>query len=247
MTERDLGRLDRFPSAEALARGLAELFVNEAETAITERGGFYVALAGGTTPMAAYALLACDEFAKRVLWDDVYVYFGDERCVKPDDPLSNYKNAFDALLSLVPIPRANIHRMRGEIDPTTAAQEYAKILRDDLGEYLVLDFLMLGMGNDGHTASLFPGIDPLTDSGHLVRVTYSQATQTSRLSITPEIINGARVVAIATEGSTKSAALAQAREGVYNPTKCPIQIVNPASGQLIWLVDDLAAGMLTKK
>lgn len=247
MSGRPVGKIDVFATPEALARALAERFVDEAATAQTERGGFYVALAGGTTPTAAYRLLATPAFAERVSWDDVYVYFGDERCVGPDDPLSNYKNARDALLSLVPIPERNIHRMRGEIDRERAAEAYAAILREDLGEDLAFDLLMLGMGPDGHTASLFPGTDPLEDTDRLVKPAYSEATQTNRLSITPKVINAARSVVIATEGAPKAAALARAREGEYDPTACPVQIVAPASGDLLWLVDDLAAGMLTKR
>jgi len=246
MSDRETGTIDIFGTSEALARALAERFADEAQTAQTERGGFYVALAGGTTPTAAYRLLATEAFEERFSWDDVYVYFGDERCVKPDDPLSNYKNAYDSLLSLVPIPERNIHRMRGEIEPAEAAERYAKILRDDLGEDLCLDLLMLGMGADGHTASLFPGADPLAETDRLVRPTYSKATQNHRLSITPKIINAARSVVIATEGAEKATALARALQGDYDPTNCPVQIVAPESGELHWLVDDLAAGMLKK-
>ncbi len=246
MTARNLGRLDVFPNAERLATALADLFINKAETAQTERGSFYVALAGGTTPTAAYALLAMEPYVDRISWDDIFVYFGDERCVKPDDPLSNYKTALDTLLSHVPIPERNIHRMRGEIDPLEAATDYAKVLRDDLGEYLRFDLLMLGLGKDGHTASLFPGTDPLTDTDRLVRPTYSKETQTDRLTITPKIINSARAVVIATEGPTKSTAVAIARQGAFDPTACPAQIVDPVGGDLIWLIDELAAGMLAK-
>ena len=247
MTERNLGRLDVYPNADELATALADLFADEAETAQTERGAFYVALAGGTTPTAAYQLLASDAYAERISWNDVYVYFGDERCVKPDDPLSNYKTAFDALLSHVPIPTGNVHRMKGEIDPAEAATEYAAILREDLDDALAFDLVMLGLGKDGHTASLFPGTDPTTDAERLVRGTYSTATQNNRLTITPTIINGARKVAVAAAGADKSTALATAREGAYNPTACPAQIIDPVKGDLIWLVDELAAGMLTKR
>lgn len=247
MTERNLGRLDVFATTEELATALADLFVNEAETAQTERGSFYVALAGGTTPSAAYALLAREPYVDRISWDDIFVYFGDERCVSPQDPLSNYRTALDTLLSHVPIPENNIHRMKGELNPLEAATEYAKILRDDLGEYLCFDLLMLGLGKDGHTASLFPGTDPLTDTDRLVRTTYSKETQTDRLTITPKIINSARTVVIATDGPTKSTAVAIAREGAFDPTACPAQIVNPTDGDLLWLMDELAAGMLTKR
>jgi 6-phosphogluconolactonase len=240
---RNFGRLDVFPDTEALAQGLADFFVNASETAITERGGFYVALAGGTTPCAAYELLAQEPLVSRISWPDVYVYFGDERCVQPIDPLSNYLTARETLLDRIEIPAHNIHRMRGEIPPAEGAAEYAKILREDLAD-LRFDLVMLGMGKDGHTASLFPGSDPLTDDDRLVRTTYSEATGTDRITITPMIINAARSIAMCTAGPEKAAALAHVREGEYNPTKYPAQIVAPSDGQYIWLVDELAVGML---
>lgn len=247
MSEREVGRLDVFEDTESLAKGLADLFVDVANEALAARGAFYVALAGGTTPRVAYELIARAPLNDEVSWSDVYVYFGDERCVLPNDPLSNYLMAKQALLDAVEIPERNVHRMHGEDPPAVAAAAYATILRSDCGDLPRLDFVMLGLGKDAHTASLFPGVDPLTDDAALVRHTYSNETQTDRLSITPRVINNARTVVVSAEGSTKAQAVADTREGAYDPTKHPAQIVAPTDGNLIWFVDKLAAGMLKKK
>lgn len=243
-TIRTLGELHLLPDGPAVARALAELFIDIAATALADRGRFTVALAGGNTPRATYALLATPEFAERVSWSDVYVYFGDERCVPPDDEQSNFRMAQETLLGVVPIPEKNIHRMRGEIDPSQAAQEYAQELTEDLGIPPRFDLVMLGMGPDGHTASLFPGADPQADSGALVRGVYAQAQLMWRITLTPTVINAARNVVFAVEGAGKAETLAAVREGTYEPTKYPSQIVAPFDGRLIWLVDSAAAGSL---
>src|SRR5579872_3273538 len=149
--------------AAAVARALADHVAACAREAIALRGRFDVALAGGTTPRAAYALLAESPRAQAVAWGDVHVYFGDERCVPPDHDASNYRMAHDALLSRVAIAPGNVHRMCGELDPPTAAREYARMLVTHLGMPPRFDLVMLGLGVDAHTASLFPGSDPLTD------------------------------------------------------------------------------------
>lgn len=200
-------------------------------------------------------MLAEEPLRSQICWKDVFVYFGDERCVPPGDEQSNYKMASDAFLRKVEIPTKNVHRMHGEEDPDAAAAEYAKILRDDLALRQApddatprLDLIMLGMGADGHTASLFPGTDPLTDDDALVRAPYVDKLGTRRLTITPRVINAARHVAIATEGLPKAPALATVLEGPYDPTRYPIQIVSPANGRLTWFVDaDAAADLRTKR
>ena len=247
MNQRNPGGIEILAGSVAVARALADLFSNCAQDAICERGAFYVALAGGSTPKAAYELLAQDPLIDEISWSDVYVFFGDERCVREDDPRSNYRTAHDAFLATVPIPSHNVHRMHGELPPTDGAAQYAKTIREDLGDTPRFDLVMLGIGTDGHTASLFPGVDPLTDDAQLVRATYSQETGTDRLSLTPAVINNARTVVVSAEGTTKAKAVAAAREGSYDPTTTPIQIVNPTDGELIWLVDHLAAGMLGKR
>lgn len=247
MTPRNRGRLTVLADATQIARGLGDLFLNRAKSAIRERGAFCVSLAGGSTPRAAYELLAKEPLRDEVTWNDVFVFFGDERCVAPDDPRSNYRTARDAFLESIPIPAHNVHRMRGELPPQEGAADYAQTIRQNLGDSPRFDLVMLGIGKDGHTASLFPGTDPMTDDAQLVRATYSQETGTDRLSITPCVINNARTVVITAEGTEKAKAIATAREGDYNPTATPIQIVAPTDGELIWLIDHLAAGMLEKK
>ena len=233
-----------FETPGALAEALADFFVNNAISSVTERGGFYVALAGGTTPKAAYELLALEPRALQVNWKDVYIYFGDERCVPPDDEQSNYRMAKTALLDQVPIPPHNIHRMRGEGDPSHAAAEYVRYLQEDLGTLPRFDLIMLGMGPDGHTASLFPGTSPETDDAQLVRAPYVPKFETHRLTLTPSVINNARAVVIATEGAAKADALAAVLNGPRDPVTYPIQIVAPTDGHLTWLVDRAAAANL---
>ena len=177
-------------------------------------------------------------------WTNVYPYFSDERCVPPDDERSNYKSAWDTLLSKVPVPESNVRRMRGEDPPARAAEAYARLLRDACGEPPRLDLVLLGMGADGHTASLFPGSDPLAEDAALVRAPFVGQAQMYRLTMTPRVINAARLVVIATEGFAKAEALARVREGAYDPRTLPIQIVAPTDGRLLWLVDRAAASKL---
>jgi len=237
----DVPHLHVFRTPELFARGLADAFVASARDAIATRGRFTVALAGGTTPRGAYALLAQDPRRSLVAWNAVHVYFGDERCVPPDDPASNYHTAKETLLDDVAIPAAQVHRMRGEIDPQQAALEYALVLRNTIGERPVLDLVMLGIGADGHTASLFPGENPLADDDALVRAVYAQSVRMWRLTITPDVINASHEVLFGVSGAEKAAALKAIREGPYDPWRYPAQIVKPHSGRLLWYADAAAA------
>jgi 6-phosphogluconolactonase len=232
---------------DALAQALAELFITIGSTAMADRGEFRVALSGGNTPRAAFELLGRDPRRTELSWSDVFIYFGDERCVPPTDEQSNYRMAQKAFLDAIGIPPANVHRVRGEIDPALAATEYASTVRANLGEPPIFDLVMLGLGPDGHTASLFPGTPPQTDNGALVRAVYAQSQMMWRVTFTPELINAARTVVFAVQGDDKAAVLAKVLEGPYDPTTYPAQIVQPVQGRLIWLVDELAAGMLHEK
>jgi 6-phosphogluconolactonase len=241
------GEMRVYRDSAALARAVAELFVATGRIAIAERGAFYVALSGGNTPRAAYELLGQEPFRDELSWSGVFIYFGDERCVPPTDEQSNYRMARRAFLDAVGIPRENVHRIPGEVDPGHAANEYASLLRADLGNTPHFDLVMLGLGPDGHTASLFPGTPPQTDDAALVRAVYSQSQTMWRVTVTPKVINAARTVVFAVEGAEKAAILAQVYEGPIDPVEYPAQIVHPLSGRLIWLVDELAAGMLKAK
>ena len=240
------GELQIFPNASAVADALAELFVAVADAAFADRGRFVVALAGGNTPRAAYELIASRADGWMLSWSDVYVYFGDERCVRPDDEQSNYRMATKTLLSRVNIPPHNVHRMRGEVNPDEAAREYARELTEDLGTHPRFDLVLLGMGTDGHTASLFPGIDPMIDSDALVRAVSAPSGGLSRLTLTPTVFNAAHTVVFTTEGYAKAEALAAVREGEYLPEKYPAQIIAPTDGRLLWLVDAAAASNLKR-
>lgn len=234
-----------FRSQALLAEALADAFVAASRDAIAARECFTVALAGGNTPRDAYALLAKEPRRSQVLWSAVDVYFGDERCVPPNDAQSNYRMAADALLNHVPIPQSQVHRMQGEIAPEKAALDYAVLLRSTFGETPHLDLVMLGIGADGHTASLFPGEDPMTDDDALARAVYAANARMWRITITPRVINGAREVIFGVAGAEKAQALLAVREGPRAPVRYPAQVVQPHGGRTMWLVDAAASEALT--
>ncbi|MGA2758694.1 MAG: 6-phosphogluconolactonase [Candidatus Cybelea sp.] len=243
----DRGELVVYADAGAVAQALADSFVAAGLAAIAERGAFAVALSGGNTPRAAYELLAADPLRASLPWSDVFIYFGDERCVPPDDERSNYRMAREAFLDAVPSPNQNVARMRGEIDPGLAANEYASILRTALGDNPRFDLVMLGLGEDGHTASLFPGIAQDIEENSLVEAAYAQSQEMWRVSFTPKLINAAWRVAFAVEGVAKAPALAAVIEGPSDPATYPAQLVRPRSGELTWLVDEAAASLLVSR
>lgn len=241
MTARENGTLYIYETPAEVAKALADLLVDYAGGAIAGAGRFVVALAGGTTPKATYALLAKPPYANAIDWSAVEFFFGDERCVAPDSDQSNYKMAYDAFLGPLDVPDVHVHRMRGEDDPARAAFDYRAVLFNLLGEKPRFDLVLLGMGPDGHTASLFPGQDPLTEDEQRVRAVYAVSQSQWRLTLTPSLLNSTQAVCFAVVGSEKAATLAAVREGPYNPTKHPAQIIAPAHGELIWLADKAAA------
>jgi 6-phosphogluconolactonase len=241
------GELHVYRDSAALARALADYVVATAGLAMAERGAFRIALSGGHTPQTTYELLGREPLRDEISWSDAFLYFGDERCVPPNDEQSNYRMVERALLEHIPIPPANVHRIRGEIDPGLAANEYASILRAAFGDAPRFDLMLLGLGKDGHTASLFPGMPPDTDDDALVRAVYAEADSMWRVTVTPKVINLSRSVAFAVQGAEKAQILAEVYEGPSDAVKYPAQIVHPSSGRLTWFVDELAAGMLRKK
>jgi len=242
-----LPQLIVLPNAAALALRTVELFISAASSAIASRGAFSVALAGGSTPKAAYELLAQSPYRERVDWPHVSVFFGDERCVPPTSDESNAKMAFSTLLDRVPIPATNIYRFQAEHEPERAASEYERTLVRELGPAPVLDLILLGMGPDGHTASLFPGTAVVHESGRLAMAPFVPKFNVHRLTLTPAAINAARRIVIAASGEGKADALAHAIEGPLMPNTYPVQVVAPTDGVLTWLVDHAAASQLTGK
>ena len=237
-----------FKDVEELGHAAADVFVQQASEAIRQRRRFLVALNGGSTPNRLFELLAT-EFHDRVDWDKVHIFWGDERCVPPDDPGSSYGQARGILLSRVPIPDANIHRIPGELGPVRAAHEYALALKQFASpplDWPRFDLVYLGMGEDGHTASLFPG-SPVEVSEPTLPVTAQyQDRPANRVSLTPIVFNSAHMVTFMVTGEKKADTLAEVLSGGYNPAQYPVQRINPKDGRLIWLVDEAAARKLPK-
>ncbi|HTW84972.1 MAG TPA: 6-phosphogluconolactonase [Candidatus Sulfotelmatobacter sp.] len=224
----------------ALAQAAADHVVAVVRATLAERPAAHVALAGGSTPRAMNALLV--NGARDALdWNRVVFWFGDERCVPPDDPDSNYRMNRETLLDPLGIAAAHVHRMHGEDDPTAAAADYAVVLQRELGEKPRLDLILLGMGPDGHTASLFPGTLAGISSEDLVVAHYVPKLDRWRLTLTPATINAARHVAITAGGAEKADALYAVLDGPREPDVYPSQIVHPTHGELHWFVDEAAA------
>ena len=235
----------------ALAQAVAEHVVARTAASIAAQGRCVLALAGGSTPRAAYAMLARGEFVHRIEWPRVHMLWGDERCVPPDDPRSNYRMAREALLDRVPLLPAHIHRIRGEAEPRAAAASYEQLLRELLGSGgpdalpgAGPDLILLGLGHDGHTASLFPGRATVHESVRWVAADFVEAVGMWRVTLTPVIINAARNVSFVVSGTTKAERLHQVLEGPYVPERLPAQVVRPTAGRLTWLVDEAAAARL---
>lgn len=236
---------------ENVAHHAAEEFVRRADSAIQERGAFRVALAGGSTPKRTYELLAEPAMANRVNWSFVHLFFGDERSVAPDHPDSNFRTAHLALLSHVSIPTPQIHRMAGERgDLAQAARDYEAALAASFGVARdagppSFDLILLGMGKDGHTASLFPQTTALDPTKAWVVENDVPSQQTRRLTLTAPAINAARCVMFLVAGRDKAEPLVSVLEGPPNPREFPSQLIAPTDGELIWLVDRAASANLS--
>ena len=238
--------IESFPTPERLADAVARHIVARAADAISATGRFTLALAGGSTPRDAYALLATDSFAHRVEWARVHVLWGDERCVPPDNSRSNYRMAKEALLDRVPIPAHQVHRIRGEDDPETVAAEYERELRALLcqGSLESLDLVLLGLGEDGHTASLFPGQAAAHETARWVVAVPAPDATMWRITLTPAVLNAARNVTFVVSGASKAVRLQQVLQGPFTPDVLSAQAIRPLQGRLTWMVDEAAAGRL---
>lgn len=232
------------PHGATLAHEAAEEFHRLAEAAVQERGRFSVALSGGNTPRAVYSLLASEH--KQLPWDRIHIFFGDERHVPPDHPDSNFRMASESLLSKVPIPGKNIHRIRAELDAEAAAAEYDQQLVNffHLGnhDWPRFDLIFLGIGEDGHTASLFPESKALTEASRRVAANWVEKFKTFRITLTLPVLNHASEVVFLVSGADKAQILSQ----VLQPgtKKYPAQDVQPENGRLLWLVDQDAGSLL---
>jgi 6-phosphogluconolactonase len=236
---------------QELFAAAAEEVVRAANDAVAERGRFTIALSGGSTPKNLFNLLATN--ARTVLpWDRMFFFFGDERHVPPTDPESNYRMADESLLSKVPVPPGNVFRIAAENpDAAAAAAAYEKTLEKFFalqpGQFPVFDLILLGMGPDGHTASLFPGTAGLQEKSRLVIANWVEKFKTSRITLTLPVLNAARCVTFLVSGTDKAPALHAVLDSDAPGEQYPSKLVRPTDGKLIWLVDRAAASELSTR
>lgn len=231
-----------FENVEKLNIFAAEKFVEIAKDSIAEHGCFTVALSGGSTPKKLYSLLTQEPFRSQVEWKKVYFFFGDERHVLPDDSQSNFRMANEALFSQVEIPKENIHRFLTEKgEPKIVAEEMERGIREVFqlkeDEFSRFDLIFLGMGNDGHTASLFPETKALKEDKRIVVENYVPKFETFRLTFTFPTINNARNIIFLISGQEKAETLKEVLHGEFQPEKLPSQAVKPVNGNLLFLTD----------
>ncbi|HLO27035.1 MAG TPA: 6-phosphogluconolactonase [Geobacteraceae bacterium] len=237
-----------YADLEALSRAAAELFVLEAHRAVASRDRFVVLLAGGATPRRTYELLAAPPFGDRVPWPAVHIFWGDERCVPPDDRRSNASMTRRALLDHVPVPLEQIHPITCSGSPGGGAAEYEELLRDVFPSGVPgFDLVFLGLGENGHTASLFPGTPALDERERWVTEVYVAEEELHRVTLTVPIINQAALVIFLVAGAGKAQVLREVLEGEPAQRLLPAQLIRPVKGGLLWLVDREAASLLHKR
>ncbi|NJC97626.1 MAG: 6-phosphogluconolactonase [Anaerolineales bacterium] len=235
-----------YSDLEGISQAAAEIFIDAAQQAIHSHGRFSVALSGGSTPRRLYEILATPPFRDRVKWQSVHVFWGDERCVPMDDPRSNYRMAREALLDRVPLPGGNIHPMQGDLPPAEAARRYEVALRNYFRDQPpAMDLVLLGLGDNAHTASLFPHTPALNENVRWVTDVYVDAQDMHRITLTAPFINRAAQVVFLVSGADKARALQIVTEGAYQPHIYPAQLIHPNGAHPIWLVDKAASHKLT--
>ena len=237
----------------ALAKEAAERCARIAEEAIARAGRFTIALSGGSTPKLLYSLLASEPYSSRLPWQETHVFWGDERAVPPGDPDSNFGMAKATLLDRVPIPADRVHRMQAERDDLDlVAREYEAEIARSFGvppgaEPPAFDLILLGLGPDGHTASLFPHTEAIRERARWVVRNHVPKLNSDRVTLTAPILNQASMVLFLVAGADKAPVLQAVLEGPADPDRLPAQLIRPTAGRLIWLVDRAAAGMLTTR
>lgn len=235
-----------FADGAELARAAAEEFTRRADEAVRTRERFTVVLSGGSTPRSLYALLAdpAEPFRDRIEWRAVHFFWGDERHVPPDHPESNFRMARETLLDAAPIPAENIHRIRGEEPASRAASLYEDELRALFSTAPRFDLVLLGLGADAHTASLFPGTEAVRERERWVVASWVEKLRSFRITLTPAALNRADAVIFLVQGEEKSEALHAVLEGECDLDRWPAQAIRPESGEVLWLVDRAAASGL---
>lgn len=231
-----------FPNLEALSQAAAGMVVERCTLAIKAHSRFSIVLSGGSTPQRTYELLGSPPYRDQIAWEKVHVFWGDERCVPLDDPRSNAKMANEVLLDKVPVPLHQIHPIVCSGDPSKTAKDYEDLLKAFFQDQPPrFDLILLGLGPDGHTASLFPGTPVLKEDERWVADVYVPGQDFHRITLTVPIVNSAAAAAFLVAGSDKAHALYEVRKGATNPERFPAQLISPVDGELFWLVDNEAA------
>lgn len=237
-----------FENPSELSRAAAEIFTAAAKDAIRARGKFTVALTGGSSPAKLYELLSGPDYRDEVDWQKTFVFWGDERWVPLTDEKSNAGMANKLLLDKVDLPKENIFPMwESGIEPEQYAERYAELLHNHLGDSGALDLILSGMGDDGHTASLFPGTQVLHEKKKWVAAYYLAPQQMFRITLTAPLLNKARKNVVLVFGANKAQAFDAVISGQRHPEKYPSQLLQPVSGELIWLADEAAAAGLSSE
>lgn len=240
-----MSRVEIVPGKAEIVHQAVEYFVRSAEEAIRKNGVFSVALSGGGTPEPVYLALAEPANRDRVDWGHVHLFWGDERHVPPTELQSNFRMVKEALLDRITIPAENVHRVPAELEARMAAFQYEEELRQFFdGDWPVFDLILLGMGGDGHTASLFPQSAGLNENSRWFIANFAPSLDAWRLTLTAPAINAARLVLVLVAGESKAAPLNAVLNGPRDPDEMPIQMIEPAAGEMVWLVDLAAAGQL---
>ncbi len=238
--------------APAIANRCAQKFIEIAAAAVKEKGSFHVVLAGGSTPKLLYNLLVNEPALRsQVPWDKMHFFFGDERHVKPDHPESNFRMASETMFEKSPLKPEQVTRMKGEYpEAAEAAKEYDQYLRTYYkvaeGQFPRFDLVLLGMGSEGHTASLFPGTKALRENRRIAVHNWVGKILMDRITLTAPAINHAANIIFMVTGADKAPALSAVLEHAYEPDQLPAQLIQPLNGSLLWLVDTTAGSLLTR-
>ena len=244
-TERTMPNLHVMRSHEEASRTAAQLVADLSARCLASRGSFSIALSGGATPRLLYDILASPPYLATIGWDGWRVFWGDERCVPPDHEDSNYRMAKESLLDLVPVPAANVHRMQGESVPHVAAQDYEELLKGVFrSPEPSFDLILLGIGDDGHTASLFPGTLALAERSRLVLHNWVPDQQDYRVTFTLPLINAARMIAFLVTDESKAEVLRRVLEAAPGEPVLPATLVRPSTSAVHWFLTQDAARLL---
>ncbi len=240
--------LNVFKDLKTLGRSLAEWIVADILRTLKQKDRYNLVLSGGNTPKGLYKILSEAPFKDKVQWEKIHFFMGDERYVPFEDDRNNGKMAYETLLNHVPVPKSNVHLMDTSLSPEASAGAYEKMLQAYFKDaHTTFDLVLLGMGDDGHTLSLFPGTEVIQEEQKWVAAPFVKAQDMYRITLTKSIVNRAESIVFLATGAKKATVLKKVLEGAYEPDKYPSQVIKPENGELYWYVDEAAASELQKR